>query len=332
VDTYYVASFGRRKSWLVPVQAICGVMMLGASGYINGWAGEDGGEPHVKTLSAYFFVLYLMMATQDIAVDGWALTMLSKANVGYASTCNTVGQTFGFFMAHVGFLALNDPGTCNRYIRTVPQEYGLISLGSFMHFWSIVFIATTLFVYLFKKEKLEKESPQGTLLESYHQLLNCIRLPSVSALCKALLTCRIAFAVTDAATTLKLVEYGMPKEELAMLSPVLVVLGMAIPIAVGRLTAGPRPLSVFLMGYPLRICVTLLYAAVLPLTSGAYADPDNVPKYFYAALLIASMLHEIASNFMYVSSMAFFAKISDPVIGGTYMTLLNTVSNLGSKW
>jgi len=27
--------------------------------------------------------------------------------------------------------------------------------------------------------------------------------------------------------------------------------------------------------------------------------------------------------------MAFHAKVSDPIIGGTYMTLLNTVSNLG---
>jgi MFS transporter, PAT family, solute carrier family 33 (acetyl-CoA transportor), member 1 len=30
--------------------------------------------------------------------------------------------------------------------------------------------------------------------------------------------------------------------------------------------------------------------------------------------------------------MSFFAQISDPAIGGTYMTLLNTIANLGSKW
>jgi len=30
--------------------------------------------------------------------------------------------------------------------------------------------------------------------------------------------------------------------------------------------------------------------------------------------------------------MAFNAKISDPEIGGTYMTLLNTVTNLGGNW
>lgn len=35
---------------------------------------------------------------------------------------------------------------------------------------------------------------------------------------------------------------------------------------------------------------------------------------------------------MFVSVMGFFARISDPIIGGTYMTLLNTVYNLGGNW
>ena len=33
---------------------------------------------------------------------------------------------------------------------------------------------------------------------------------------------------------------------------------------------------------------------------------------------------------MFVAQMAFFARVSDPRIGGTYMTLLNTIANLGS--
>ena len=35
---------------------------------------------------------------------------------------------------------------------------------------------------------------------------------------------------------------------------------------------------------------------------------------------------------MYVAVMAFFARVSDPAVGGTYMTLLNTLSNLGGNW
>lgn len=35
---------------------------------------------------------------------------------------------------------------------------------------------------------------------------------------------------------------------------------------------------------------------------------------------------------MFVAVMAFFAKVSDPAVGGTYMTFLNTMSNLGTNW
>ena len=34
---------------------------------------------------------------------------------------------------------------------------------------------------------------------------------------------------------------------------------------------------------------------------------------------------------MFVSIMAFFAQVSDPAVGGTYMTLLNTLTNLGGN-
>lgn len=41
---------------------------------------------------------------------------------------------------------------------------------------------------------------------------------------------------------------------------------------------------------------------------------------------------QVFSYSMFVSIMAFHAKISDPVMGGTYMTLLNTISNMAVTW
>lgn len=41
---------------------------------------------------------------------------------------------------------------------------------------------------------------------------------------------------------------------------------------------------------------------------------------------------KIAVYTMFVSIMSFFAQISDPTLGGTYMTLLNTICNLGGNW
>jgi hypothetical protein len=98
VDSIFISNFGRRKTWLVPVQYLIGITMLLLSQNVTWYLGEekDGPDsPQVYPLTLMFFFLNFLAATQDIAVDGWALTMLLPENVGYASTCNSVGQTAG---------------------------------------------------------------------------------------------------------------------------------------------------------------------------------------------------------------------------------------------
>lgn len=46
---------------------------------------------------------------------------------------------------------------------------------------------------------------------------------------------------------------------------------------------------------------------------------------------IIILLFQTCLYCMFVAVMAFFAKVSDPAVGGTYMTLLNTMSNLGTN-
>ena len=53
------------------------------------------------------------------------------------------------------------------------------------------------------------------------------------------------------------------------------------------------------------------------------------PWYYYGLLILIFSLQQIFVCSMFVSQMAFFAQVSDPKIGGTYMTLLNTLTNLG---
>ena len=78
--------------------------MLYASSRVNTLLGD---VPDVRALTGYFLAFYFLAATQDIAVDGLALTALSERNKELGATCNAVGQTLGFFLAYVGFLALN---------------------------------------------------------------------------------------------------------------------------------------------------------------------------------------------------------------------------------
>ena len=58
----------------------------------------------------------------------------------------------------------------------------------------------------------------------------------------------------------------------------------------------------------------------------------RAPGIMYGAGLLAACWGAVASSAMFVAQMAFYNRVSDPKIGGTYMTMLNTLSNLGGQW
>ncbi|MPC35479.1 Acetyl-coenzyme A transporter 1 [Portunus trituberculatus] len=155
VDSVFLEGMGRRKSWLVPAQYLIGGFMLVLSSYIDVLLGEgESHTPNVAVITTVFFMLNFLAATQDIAVDGWALTMLSRGNVGWASTCNSVGQTAGYFLGYVVFLALESEDFCVHYLG---QSGSLVTLSGFLYFWGIVFWITTTIVWILKHE--EPSSP-----------------------------------------------------------------------------------------------------------------------------------------------------------------------------
>ncbi|KAF7663129.1 hypothetical protein LDENG_00217960 [Lucifuga dentata] len=337
VDALYFTKFGRRKSWLVPTQYLLGLFMLSLSVTVNSLLESEGGRgPSILTLTAVFFMLAFLAATQDIAVDGWALTMLSRENVGYASTCNSVGQTAGYFLGNVLFLALESADFCNKYLRTEPKDTGIITLSDFLFLWGMVFLLSTTLVAIFKRENEQKEKrrvqeeTQG-VMETYKLLFSIIKMPTVFTFCALLLTAKIGFSAADAVTGLKLVEAGVPKEQLALLAVPMVPLQILLPVIISKYTAGPRPLDVFYKAFPFRLLIGLEYALLVWWTPSVKQE-GGFPIYYYAIVLLSYALHQVALYSMYVACMAFHAKVSDPLIGGTYMTLLNTVTNLGGNW
>ena len=51
--------------------------------------------------------------------------------MGWASTCNTVGQTAGYFLGNIVFMALESKDFCNKYLRDAdsPSEIGVVTLA-----------------------------------------------------------------------------------------------------------------------------------------------------------------------------------------------------------
>ncbi|XP_055701296.1 acetyl-coenzyme A transporter 1 [Phlebotomus papatasi] len=337
VDSLYWNAFGRRKSWLIPTQYLIGLFMLILSQHVNQWLGGGASPPNVQVLTVIFFALNFLAATQDIAVDGWALTMLKRCNVGHASTCNSVGQTAGYFLGYVVFMALESTEFCNTYLRSQPEPEGFVTLPGFLWFWGIVFLATTTLVAIFKRENVPqasrryKDEPELNIRQSYTLLLDILRMRPIQILGAILLTIKISFAASDAVSSLKLIDAGVPKDKLALLVVPLVPLQIILPLVISKYTTGPRPMDVYIKAIPYRLALGVIAAFVVWITPAFFIN-GQFPVYYYVMLIINYGLYQITLYSMFVAVMAFFARISDPAVGGTYMTLLNTVSNLGGNW
>jgi PAT family acetyl-CoA transporter-like MFS transporter 1 len=244
VDAAYITTFGRRKTWLVPVQYLIGVFMFILSMKVDVLL--EGESPRVLLLTIIFFALNFLAATQDIAVDGWALTMLKKGNVGYASTCNSVGQTAGYFFGNVVLLAFSSPEFCNKYIRTVPQDVGVVTVAGFLFFCSVTFFITTTLLWLFKHESDSQDNEQHGVISTYLMLIKIAKLPAIREVVLILITVRIGFAAADAVTGLKLIEAGVKKETLALMAVPLVPLQILLPLLISKFTTGNYMLIYFM--------------------------------------------------------------------------------------
>ncbi|ORZ16764.1 acetyl-coenzyme A transporter 1-domain-containing protein [Lobosporangium transversale] len=327
VDAVYSKELGRRKSWIVPIQLLTGFMFFWLGTNIDEWLEQD--QIAIGTLTAVFFVLIFFSATQDIAVDGWALTLLSKNNVSYASTAQTIGLNSGYFLSFTVFLAFNSPEFSNKYFRSEPQDVGLVPLGGYLKFWSMMYFTITLWlIFLKKEERPQTDQNEFSIKSVYKVILRIIQLPHMKSYMIILLTAKIGFIANGAVTALKLLERGFGKEDLALA----VLIDFPFQIIFGyyavRWSSGSRPLRPWLWAY----CAHLVCCVIAMLIVSSFPEDGIVtPAYFYI-VLATTVTTSFTSTVAFVSMGAFMTVIADPVIGGTYMTLLNTLSNFGGTW
>ncbi|KAJ1922987.1 hypothetical protein IWQ60_006161 [Tieghemiomyces parasiticus] len=325
VDSMYVPSFGRRKTWIVPIQLAIGFLCLWLSTTVDSYLTDPA--PHMTTLTLIFLSLVLLSATQDIAVDGWALTLLSKENMSYASSCQTIGLNTGFFMSFTVFLAFNSVEFSNRYLRSVPGDVGVLPLGDYLWFWAIMYFLVTLYLVLFKAEQRTDPAEAMGVAETYQTIWSIIRLPHMRHFIAIMLVAKLGFIANESVTALKLLEKGFGKEDLALT----VLIDFPFQIIFGYYAAkwstGDNPMRPWTYAF-----VARLVLAVIDMVIVAYCPTDGISTGYFAVVVAATVLGSFSSTVQFVSISVFMTNIADPIIGGTYMTLLNTLSNFGGTW
>ncbi|CAF1532594.1 unnamed protein product, partial [Didymodactylos carnosus] len=325
IDSVFIKKFGRRKTWIIPLQLLTGLAMILLSFYISFLLTER----KIYILTIIFFALCFLTSAQDVAVDGWAITLLSKENVGWAGICNMGGLSFGRLFAFCLVLTLGSTEFSNKYIRRFlslkEHPYELVSFSKFLLFCGSVFLLVTALIILCKREQLQQDTENAKidgLYDTYSDVFKLFKKSCVRQLALISLTYTMGFAATFSMTNLTLVKNGVRTQTIGLMDIPLALIKVCVTFSTTRCMAGSKPVTVLLFCYIPRIFTGLLVLLFVHLTP-QFSQPFQ--WYYYLILVSVLALNEIFHYSMMVALIAFFAQISDPKIGGTYMTLLNTV-------
>ncbi|KAL3464333.1 acetyl-coenzyme A transporter 1-domain-containing protein [Aspergillus heterothallicus] len=328
VDAVWSRRFGRRKSWITPIQVIAGLAMIYLGKHIEEMmkaAGANGGAG-VWNFTYWWFLLVFFCATQDIAVDGWAITLMSPPNISYASTAQTVGLTAGHFLSYTVFLAFNSKDFANRWFRATPGDGGLLSLGTYLTIWGWAYLIVTTCLAIMKKE--DQVSEKDSISSVYRSMWSVLKLKNVQTIIIVHLIAKIGFQANDGVTSLKLLDKGFGQDNMALVVLIDFPFEIGLGYYAGKWSTEYTPMRLWCWAF-----VGRLAAAVLAqFTVMIYPSGVDVPAWYLLTVIVEHVVSTFMNTVMFVAVSAFHARISDPAIGGTYMTMLATVSNLGGTF
>ncbi|MDP1822075.1 MAG: MFS transporter [Archangium sp.] len=300
VDRYGSARFGRRKSWIVPMQLLLAAACVVASLF-----------PLSRETLVPFLICVLLMnvfaATQDIAVDGLAVDLLDKRELGAGNAAQVVGYKIGMLTG--GALLV-----------------GLFAKGS----WSSIFLsmaalcALVMTLVVFVKEP-ESKQPGGTASVSWPELVKRLKellaRPGVRWLLLAVATYKMGETLADAMFGAWMVRiHHVPKEQVAIwLGSWGIVASLAGSFAGGVVATRFRLKQAVLMTGALRLLPLIAQWAVVAgaaLPTAEVIVPLTCAEHFFGGLLTTSMFALMMSSV-------------DRRIGATHYTLLASVEVLG---
>ena len=266
-------------------------------------------------------------STQDIGVDGWVLTLLSKENVGWGSVSQSIGQYFGVFISSSFFINLNSIKFCNDYIFSTPQIVPLLTAKQFFLFFAFFIFIINFFIHFYveEKENLEENTNESFLdvLKSFKGFLTNNNLKYYIFF---EIFWKLGFAVVFSSADLKLVKAGFPKESLSYISALIIPLNFSASFLVGKYVKRGSEMNVFWICYIFKFLDNIfMYFIIKNYTK----ENESIVIFFY---ILSAIIGTIYGTVIFVNSGAFKNRICDEKIGGTFLTLLNSVSNFGGQF
>jgi MFS transporter, PAT family, beta-lactamase induction signal transducer AmpG len=195
VDRYGSARWGRRRSWIVPLQAGLALCCLGAA-----WVPPERQE----LLLGLVLLMNLFAATQDVAVDGLAVDLLELNELGLGNSAQVVGYKLGML-------------TSGGLLMWASSRIGM--QGLFLSMAALVALVLGAVVWMREPVRVEQEqgaTEQPHWRELLTRLWAALRLPGTGWLLAFIATYKLGETMVDVLYKPFLVDAGYTREQLGL--------------------------------------------------------------------------------------------------------------------
>ncbi|WP_044245098.1 MFS transporter [Chondromyces apiculatus] len=306
VDRFGSRRFGRRKSWIVPLQALL-ALTCAAVALVPPSRG-------LQPLLVLILLMNLLAATQDIAVDGLAIDLLKGGQLGRGNAAQVVGFKVGMLIGG-GWLLWASPiiGWSGMFLAMAVLV--LVALGATLTLREPGQPETT-------RSREPEDLAPSSLLDVLRGTLQTLRMPGALWLVAFVGTYKLGESMVDAMFVPFLIKSGYT---MADIGKWIGTYGMVASIA-GSLSGGELARRLPLLG-AVGIAAVLRTAALTgPLvlaTLGGKPSPE--------AVLTVSVLEHFFGGMLTTAMFAFMMSRVRRAVGATHYTLLAAVENLGKS-
>lgn len=295
VDRYGSTRMGRRKSWILPLQ-----VALAATCAFAAFVPVQGA---LLGLLGLIFLMNLAAATQDIAVDGFAVDSLRPEELGLGNTAQVVGYKLGMLTG--GGLLL----WASQYIGWQ---------GLFLSMAALCMVVFVLMLFAEEPVPPEKKAERQSWHEVLSKLKEALLLPGTAWMLVFIGTYKLGESMSDLLFQLFLVDAGIRPEQIGLWLGTWGQTASIIGSVVGGLLATRLPLY-----RALTVTATL---RVFPLIGRWWLARAGVTD---PGIIGVTLAEEFFGGALTTVMFAFMMSRVDRRIGATHYTLFASVEVAG---
>lgn len=323
VDAFYWRQFGKRKSYIVPILYFHSALSIFYSYRLEH---EIIGK-EIMMLTFWAFLCTTFMAIQDIAVDSWVITLLSKQSLGYGAMTQTIGLTMGRIFSVNVFIPLSSVSFCNANFYSTPSDTPILTMHMFWMISAVATFGVTFYIHMFVKEDEAHEELKSQPLAVFKTLKYFYKNHNLRNLTLVSLTQYIPIAPISTISGRILIQKGLSIELFANLSTICIPFQFFSSFLISRICAQNKEMRIRIYAYTVWLISSFFSIIIVD-----QFDKDTNYKTSLFFIIVIMIIESTASEAIFIASLSHANKICNEAISGTFITTRNSIQNFGFTW